>query len=57
MYQWMDTEWHENSAENLFYEGIKKIVYWWNVIEKWCYWKYYIFIDINLLVALQIIID
>ena len=51
---------------NIFFsEGIKKLVQWWkkciekqgDYVEKWCYYKFSIFIEINFVSVLQIIIE
>ena len=53
------------SVKNSFSEGIKKLVQRWkkriekqgDYVEKWCYYKFSIFIEIKFISVLRIIID
>ena len=57
--------WLAAQPETFFSEGIKKFVQGWkkciekqgDYVEKWCYCKFYIFIEIKFVSLVRIIID
>ena len=57
--------WFAVQPKTFFYEGIKKLVQRWkkciekqvDYVEKWCYYKFSIFIEINFVSVARIIID
>ena len=57
--------WLAAQPKKFFSEGINKLVQWWkkciekqgDYVEKWCYYKFSIFIEIKIVSVLQIISD